>query len=117
MNNPKKIGILGGGQLALMLAESTQNFLPKNNLFAISQNSHDPISSYCLKENHFIGSASHKADLTKLFSQVDTIVFENEFVDCNLLKEFNNNFVPNLNAISILQNKINQKKLLEKLKH
>jgi 5-(carboxyamino)imidazole ribonucleotide synthase len=57
--------------------------------------------------------------LDRLFAQSALAVFENEFVDCELLKraagKYGVRFVPGLDAIAVIQDKLGQKRLLERL--
>jgi 5-(carboxyamino)imidazole ribonucleotide synthase len=110
----KKVGIIGGGQLALMLTEAAirMGLLP----LILTEDAHSPISQ-CYP--HFLcGTSRDEKALEQLFSQVHLVIFENEFVDCELLERVSRNssrFFPSLKVIATFQDKLKQKHLLQKL--
>ncbi len=69
--------------------------------------------------NVVLGSIEDENVLRCLFSQVRTVIFENEFVNCEQLKRvaasFDIVFSPGLDVIALLQDKLNQKVTLKKL--
>ncbi len=110
------IGILGGGQLALMLANAAIRMGIKPIIFA--EDSGAPAAR--VFNNAVFGSTHDTSALKTFFSQVKTVIFENEFVDCKKLKEaaspFQVEFYPKLEVILELQDKFRQKQLLDRLK-
>lgn len=66
-----------------------------------------------------VGNSRMLADLERFFEQVDMVTFENEFADCGLLRKASEKnpveFKPDLRIIELLQNKLGQKSVLEKL--
>jgi 5-(carboxyamino)imidazole ribonucleotide synthase len=112
---PCEVGILGGGQLARMLAESALRLGLKPIVYTDDING--PASEICVET---VKGKIHDSILLKKFvDRMPFIVFENEFVDCNALRASTSNpdgkFFPNLRAIEILQDKLEQKKLLKKV--
>ena len=111
--NTKKWGIIGDGQLARMLAlEAYPLGLRPVVLTA------DPVSSagqVCPLQVR--GSIQSQTDLHALLAQVDFAVIESEFVNCDLLEStgFAEKVVPRVDAIRTLQNKLSQKKMLNRL--
>ena len=109
------VGILGGGQLALMLADSAIQMGLKPVVLAESSDS--PAAQVC--PDVVFGSLGDEQALFRFFSQVDQVIFENEFVDCALLKRiasgFGTQFFPSLEALCEVQDKLNQKRLLSRL--
>jgi 5-(carboxyamino)imidazole ribonucleotide synthase len=99
------LGILGTGQLSMMLTEAA-----------------GPMG---LKTLAYDGRLEDEAALSRFFAECSrvarapTVIFENEFVDCDLLeragKPHGVRFVPGLAAIRELQDKILQKRRLEQL--
>ncbi|MGZ3708970.1 MAG: ATP-grasp domain-containing protein, partial [Bdellovibrionota bacterium] len=94
-----RLGILGDGQLARMLAQAA----------AAMGISPDPVSLAKLD----------LARARKWLRSVDAVIFENEFVDCDLLaraaKGSRAVFAPGLPVIRLLQDKLHQKGLLDRL--
>lgn len=92
------IGILGNGQLAKMLLPAAKKL---------------GVPAFALGE---ITPGTLKA----LFSRVSHVLFENEFLDCAMLRNSARGtkveFMPKLEVLELVQDKLEQKKLLEKLK-
>jgi 5-(carboxyamino)imidazole ribonucleotide synthase len=111
--HPQRIGLLGGGQLARMLAEQALRLGLTPVVFADSANA--PAAQVC-REIH-VGSLEDYEALSRFFDDVDVVAFENEFVDTELLAdaaaEAEMSFVPSLDAIATLQDKLKQKRLLQ----
>ncbi len=106
----KKIGILGGGQLARML---TQEALPMGlEIHALSESKDDPVAKVCPLWKK--GSLKSKRDLKKFSERMDLLTFESEFLNTNLLKTFK--IKPSLRLMTILQDKLHQKLFLEEYK-
>lgn len=112
----QSVGVLGAGQLSKMLVEAAFRLGLRPTVFAAS--SSDPAAQIC--PNVIYGRLSNQNDLKRFLKTSKIMVFENEFVDCNLFlkclpKGRNIRFLPSLSTLKILQNKILQKKLLRKL--
>ncbi len=114
--NLTHIGIIGGGQLSLMLADALfrMGFKP----IVLSENPHTPAAqAYPLG---VYGATDDESALEKLFAQVSCVIFENEFVNCEKLRTVASknsvHFFPSLDTLASLQDKLRQKVLLEKLK-
>ena len=109
-----KLGILGGGQLARMMALKSHEMGIKPHIFSSSKK--DPavqVTPYFTQ-----GEPDSKEALIKFFSKVDLVVFENEFFNPTLLQE-----VSQISCISVhpkpkimarLQDRLSQKKYLKK---
>ena len=112
--HPQRIGLLGGGQLARMLAEQVLRLGLTPVVFADSANA--PAAQVC-REIH-VGALDDVESLRRFFDDVDIVAFENEFVDTARLaeaaaeSESDVMFVPPLAAIAILQDKLSQKRIL-----
>lgn len=118
--NPSRIGILGGGQLALMLADAASKMGRRP--VVLAENALSPAA--LTYTDSVLGSLSDEASLESFFSQVDQVVFENEFVDCELLRRVSRKiahrkipiqFYPDLSVIQKFQDKLEQKKILTDL--
>jgi 5-(carboxyamino)imidazole ribonucleotide synthase len=112
-----RLGILGGGQLSLMLAEASGKMGLDTLILAEDKDSPAAqVFRQCL-----FGSLRDSEALHSFLSQVHCVVFENEFVNCNALRESSKGrgaavrFVPSLETIGQVQDKLTQKKLLRDL--
>ena len=108
------IGVVGGGQLAMLLVEAGK----KRDIDVVVQTSSisDPAAK---KTKKVILHDSTNAEGTKLLAEKSSfITFENEWVDIPSLLSLQNNgvsFIPRLQSIRPLINKITQRKLLNSL--
>ena len=108
------IGVVGGGQLAMLLIEAGK----KRNVDVVVQTAAktDPAAK---KTNQVILSDPTNPLGTKLLSEKSRfITFENEWVDITSLSSLQNNgfsFIPSLLSIRPLINKISQRELLKSL--
>ena len=112
----RRVGILGGGQLSLMLAQAAVRLGLKPIVFV--EDSYAPAA-----QDHteaVLGSVNDENDLRHFFSQVDLVIFENEFINCEIVEKVSQEkripCWPKLPVISQLQDKLNQKMLLDSLK-
>ncbi len=107
------LGILGGGQLALMLTEAANKRGIK--VCVQTKSSNDPAGS---KADYVIEADPLKLKGNKdLIKECEKIIFENEWIRIEKLKliDANNIFVPSLQSIQPLVDRISQKKLIEKM--
>jgi 5-(carboxyamino)imidazole ribonucleotide synthase len=115
MQNLARIGILGGGQLSLMLADAAVRIGLKPVVFA--QSADEP--AFRAHPNGVLGSITDEAALSHFFSKIDIVVFENEFVDCEKLaraaQKHDVIFSPQLSTIALLQDKLQQKQVFGQL--
>ena len=108
------IGVVGGGQLAMLLVEAGK----KRNVDVVVQTAAetDPAAK---KTNELILHEPTNAEGTKLLSEKSNLItFENEWVDIPSLISLQNkgvSFIPSLQSIGPLINKISQRELLNKL--
>ena len=110
------LGILGGGQLARMMALKSHEMGIKPYIFSSSpQDPAAQVTPYFIQ-----GKLDSKKDLKNFLSKVDIAVFENEFLDPVLLNEAsvasNTPIHPKPKTMHLLQDRLNQKKLLKKYK-
>lgn len=110
-----RLGILGGGQLARMLAEAAEKLEVNTRVYV--QSSRD--SAAQVVDEFVKGSLKDESELRRFLETVDVVTFENEFVNCDLLQRasmgLDLRFVPSLDAIRQMQDKLKQKALLIKL--
>ncbi len=114
--NAIHLGILGGGQLARMLAQAAQ---PLGISPAIlTTQSQDPAAQ--VAGNTQVGSLSDDSDLRKFFRQpLSALTFESEFVDIGQLRKLipaQLPVFPALDAIELLQDRKSQKECLDRFK-
>ena len=114
IKNTKKnysLGIIGGGQLALMLTEAAKNRALE--VCVQTKSSSDPA---CLKADHVIESDPLMIKGNKsLINECEKIIFENEWIKIDKLNliDTNNIFIPSLKAIKPLVDRFSQKKLID----
>jgi 5-(carboxyamino)imidazole ribonucleotide synthase len=116
----KKVGILGGGQLARMLVEAGKKLSQEKIGLDIAVFLSDPSEPAAhITRNYQIGSPSKLEDLRNFFKNLDVLIFENEFLDVPLLTKaaegLKVEFFPSLKAIELTQDKLSQKKILNDL--
>ena len=109
-----KVGILGGGQLARMLALKAHEMGLKP--YVLSADKDDPaaqVTSFWMK-----GDIQKTSDLTKFLKKTDIVTFENEFVPTSSLmqamKKTKTPVYPHPRIIAQLQDRWFQKQLLKK---
>ncbi|MBV6623794.1 MAG: 5-(carboxyamino)imidazole ribonucleotide synthase [Rivularia sp. (in: Bacteria)] len=110
----KRIGVIGGGQLAWMMGTAAQKLGVE--LIVQTPNAYDPAVSIA-KDTIFaaVDDATATAELAK---QCDAITFENEFVDLEALSKLKTEkvcFRPRLEALSPLLDKYHQRCFLQNL--
>jgi 5-(carboxyamino)imidazole ribonucleotide synthase len=98
-----------------MLAESALRLGLKPIVY--TDDAQGPASEICVET--VVGKISDAALLKSFVARMPLIAFENEFIDCSQLRVStptpDSKFYPNLKAIEILQDKLEQKKLLKRL--
>lgn len=111
-----RLGILGGGQLARMLALSAHNLGLQPHV--LSENSLDP-AQQVTRFNH-VGSLKDLKVVQNFLQQVDIATFESEFLDGPLLLQAQNKsktpIFPNVSTMELLQDRLTQKQNLDLFK-
>lgn len=108
----KSIGILGGGQLARMLALKARQM--GLHTVVLSEKISDPAARVA---NHWVkGKINSIKDIKKLLKLSDVVTFESEFIPAELLlksvKGKSTKIYPSLNSLGRLQDRLHQKELL-----
>ena len=114
MSVRKKLGIIGGGQLALMMIESAKNLNVDTVVLASSDS--DPAIRYATQS--IVGNWTSDEVVKNFLSQCDLVTFENEFYSLDTLMKYadKTEFIfPNPTLILKLQNKLTQKKIFSQL--
>ena len=113
--HPQRLGLLGGGQLARMLALAAHPLgVPVRVLTALAA---DPAAQ--VVGDTQLGSLEDEADLKRFALSVDALTFESEFVNIEKLRRSlpKDTYVfPHLDAIEAIQDRLTQKRLIEKFK-
>lgn len=109
-----KIGILGGGQLARMLIEECNKY--GFEFHVLSKEKDSPAGQITKFET--VGDWNDEDCLNKFSSQCDIITLENEFIDCNKIKQLEDSgkkVYPDSGSIKLIQDKLYQKETLQKI--
>jgi 5-(carboxyamino)imidazole ribonucleotide synthase len=106
-----KVGILGGGQLARMLAQSAQKMGLL--VYVLCPKKTDPaaqVTSFWIR-----GNPKKVSDVIRFINSVDLVTFESENIPAEKIEEskFQAKIFPNLQALSLLRQRSLQKGLLE----
>ena len=116
INNIKKnysLGIIGGGQLALMLTEAAKN--RGLEVCVQTKSASDPAA---FKADYVIEADPLQTNGNKsLINECEKIIFENEWIKIDKLNliDTKNIFIPSLDAIKPLVDRISQKKLIDSI--
>lgn len=115
MSGSVRAGILGGGQLALMLAQAADELGIEVRILSLSAD--DPAMSAA--HEHVLGDPNDVETVARFSEGCDLITFENEFVPAAVLRRLQENgrdrVRPSPRVIFEMQNKLRQKKLLARL--
>ncbi len=107
-----KVGVIGGGQLAAMMAIASKSL--DISLVVQTGNSNDP--AVLMTEKFILGEVSDAIATAELAKIVDVITFENEFVDLEKLKSLASSgtkFIPSLDTLKPLLDKYTQRQYLQ----
>ncbi len=108
----KKLGIVGGGQLACLLFQAAQKLRIPTLLFVEGHGSPAVTFGYAAT----IGSVGDQ-NFKKFMDSVDVVTFENEWIAAHELQKYGHQkeFYPRLATLEALQDKISQKEILSRL--
>ncbi|MDA9189772.1 5-(carboxyamino)imidazole ribonucleotide synthase, partial [bacterium] len=106
----KKIGILGGGQLARMLVLRAHEIGVK--AYVLSPSVQDPAAQVTAHWEQ--GNPNRENDVLQFLKKVDVLTFESEFTSSDVLKILvkSKNVFPRAAIMSVLQNRSSQKELM-----
>ena len=108
----KRVGVIGGGQLAWMMAAGAQKLGLE--LYIQTPSADDPACA--IASSVFLGAVDDAAVTAAMAAQCDVITFENEFVDLAALRKLEQQgaaFYPQLNALTSLLDKYEQRQYCE----
>ncbi len=112
METKVRAGILGGGQLSMMLVQRAQlmGLHPKHLTASLT----DPAS--LVSPNSVLGDPKNETQLKSFIQELNVLTFESEFYDAAYLKKHLANFkgqiFPNLDCLQLLQDRNTQKTAL-----
>lgn len=110
----KRVGVIGGGQLAWMMAAEAPNL----NLELVVQANCQDDPAVSRAKQIVLGEVDNAQATNKLATLCDVITFENEFIDLKALQELNQQgvcFRPSLDAIAPLLDKYEQRSYLSNI--
>ncbi|WP_427162820.1 5-(carboxyamino)imidazole ribonucleotide synthase [Aliinostoc sp. HNIBRCY26] len=110
----KRVGVIGGGQLAWMMGSAAQKLGVE--LIVQTPSSQDP--AVAIAHNTILAAVDDAEATKKLAANSDVITFENEFVDLEALSQLANQgvcFRPRLEALAPLLDKYHQRCYLRDL--
>ncbi len=105
------LGIIGGGQLAKMIAQSALQF--GCDIVVLERKEHSPAAN--LAREKVIADWDNPESLLRLGAMVDITTLENEFVDANSLEalsRFGHPLWPTADTVRVVQDKLLQKRTL-----
>lgn len=114
MGSGHRVGIVGGGQLAVMMAEAADELGLE--ITSLAQVADDPIFSF--GRQGFVGDALALDDLRRLASNSDVLTFDHELVDYRVLAQLESEGVivrPGSTTMAIATDKERQHELFELL--
>ncbi len=116
INPSLRIGLLGGGQLARMLALKGHEL--GFEMWVLSEKSTDPAA--LVAAHHVLGSLSDESALRGFVEPMNAVTFESEFLDSDLLNRVLKNtratLLPSADLMGKLQDRLSQKQLLADFK-
>jgi 5-(carboxyamino)imidazole ribonucleotide synthase len=114
MASGHRVGIVGGGQLAVMMADAADDLGLE--ITSLAQVTDDPIFSF--GRQGFVGDALAVDDLRRLAEQSDVLTFDHELVDYRVLAQLETEGVivrPGSTTMAIATDKERQFELFERL--
>ncbi|ACB50623.1 phosphoribosylaminoimidazole carboxylase, ATPase subunit [Crocosphaera subtropica ATCC 51142] len=112
--NKKRVGVIGGGQLAWMMATATE----KLGIDLLIQTPHKDDPAVAIAHEVIFAPIEDAKATQQLAEKCDVITFENEFIDLEALEKLEShgvNFRPKLSALSPLLDKYQQRNYLKSI--
>jgi len=109
----KRLGIIGGGQLGMMITEAAKNLNDEiSEITVLDPTENCPAAQAGAKQ--IIGDFKDKDAIVKLAEQSDIITYEIESGNTDVLSKIKTEIEPSPSTLSIIQDKLSQKKFLSK---
>ena len=109
----KRLGIIGGGQLGMMITEAARNLSDEiSEITVLDPTENCPAAQAGAKQ--IIGDFKDKDAIVKLAEQSDIITYEIESGNTDVLSKLKADIEPSPSTLGIIQDKLSQKKFLSK---
>jgi len=109
----KRLGIIGGGQLGMMITEAARNLSDEiSEITVLDPTENCPAAQVGAKQ--IVGDFKDKNAIVKLAEQSDIITYEIESGNTDVLSKLKAEIEPSPSTLSIIQDKLSQKKFLSK---
>ena len=107
----KRLGIIGGGQLGMMITEAAQNLSNEiSEIIVLDPTENCPAAQVGAKQ--IIGDFKDENAIIKLAEQSDIITYEIESGNTNVLSKLKTEIEPSPSTLGIIQDKLTQKTFL-----
>jgi len=106
----KRLGIIGGGQLGMMITEAAQNLNEISEVTVLDPTENCPAAQAGAKQ--IVGDFKDKNAIVKLAEQSDIITYEIESGNTDVLSKLKAKIEPSPLTLGIIQDKLSQKKFL-----
>jgi len=106
----KRLGIIGGGQLGMMITEAAQNLNEISEVTVLDPTENCPAAQVGAKQ--IVGDFKDKNAIIKLAEQSDIITYEIESGNTDVLSKLKAKIEPSPLTLGIIQDKLSQKKFL-----
>jgi len=109
----KRLGIIGGGQLGMMITEAARNLSDEiSEITVLDPTENCPAAQVGAKQ--IVGDFKDKNAIVKLAEQSDIITYEIESGNTDVLSNLKADIEPSPSTLGIIQDKLSQKKFLSK---
>jgi len=109
----KRLGIIGGGQLGMMITEAAKNLSDAiSEITVLDPTDNCPAAQAGAKQ--IVGDFKDELAILKLAEQSDIITYEIESGNTDVLSKLKAEIEPSPSTLSIIQDKLSQKKFLSK---
>ena len=107
----KRLGIIGGGQLGMMITEAAQNLSDEiSEIIVLDPTENCPAAQVGAKQ--IVGDFKDENAIIKLAEQSDIITYEIESGNTDVLSKLKTEIEPSPSTLSIIQDKLSQKTFL-----
>ena len=105
------IGIIGGGQLGLMMAEAAK--LLNHKIISLDPNPNCPLAR--ISDKHIAADYNDKDAMEQLNDLSDVLTYEFENVDLDLISKYEDKILQGTKALEISRNRLNEKNMAKRL--
>ena len=106
-----KLGILGGGQLGMMMCQAARN----NNIETIIYSDFSDSPAVHFSNNHFVSNYNDLSKIDDFINECDVITYEFENIPYETLNHINKkiNVFPSPSVNNIIQDRLTEKKFIK----